>query len=293
MAEKSSPMHQQHSRRRFLQIAGATGFVVTATGNNYAVAQTPVAIESFTQSPVFDAQDLPPVAERVSEMPLVVQPRDSIGQYGGIWRSGLVGGNDTAWLARCVGYTNLVSWSPDWSEVVPNVAHAFESSEDGRHFTFHLRPGMKWSDGEPFSAADIEFYVNNIYRNPELTSSLGNNPFTVDVADDLTFTVSYEQPNGFALKDMCLPDADEWLRYPRHYLEQFHIEFNPNGIDALVAENEADNWVHLFQIKGSGIPGTPYSALWSNPELPRLHPWLLVEPYGDGNRVFLERNPYY
>ncbi len=42
-----------------------------------------------------------------------------------------------------------------------------------------------------------------------------------------------------------------------------------------------------------GIPGTPYNAQWSNPELPTLHAWRIVEPYGGGPRVVAERNPFY
>lgn len=288
------PKYHRHSRRRFLQVAGATGFVVAASGRgDYAVAQTPSAVGDVTEAPFFDGQELPPVAERISEMPLVLDPLESIGQYGGTWRTALVGGQDTAWLTRTVSYDHLVSWSPDWSEVIPNVAQSFEASEDGRSYTFQLRPGMKWSDGEPFSSADVEFYVNNFVRNEELNSALGDNPFTIEVQDELNFTVTYEDPNGFALQDMCTPSGSEWTRYPKHYLEQFHIDFNPDGIDALIEEAGAADWVELFRLKGGGIPGTPYDARWSNVDLPRLNAWVLTEPYGEGTRVHFERNPYY
>ena len=285
--------HRQ-SRRRFLQVAGATGFTVVASGlGDYAVAQTPAAIDTFSESPFLAGQDLPPVAERVGEEPLVLQPYEAIGEYGGVWRTALVGGQDTAWLNRTIGYDGLLTWSPDWSEVLPNLARAFEASEDGTRFTYHLRKGTKWSDGAPFTSADVEFYVNNIYRNEALTSSLGSNPFSIEVQDDVTFTIVYEQPNGFALQDMCTSAGGEWTRYPRHYLEQFHIDFNPDGVDALVEEAGVADWVELFRTKGAGIPGTPYNAVWSNAELPRLHAWKMIEPYGDGTRVTFERNPYY
>lgn len=288
------PRFQRHSRRRFLQVAGATGFVVAASGRgDYAVAQTPSDVGEVSQAPFFDGQDLPPVAERISDQPLVLNPVESIGQYGGTWRTALVGGQDTAWLTRTVSYDNLLSWAPDWSEVIPNVAQSFEASEDGRSFTFGLRPGMKWSDGEPFSSADVEFQVNNVYRNEQLTSALGDNPYTIEVQDDLTFTITYEDPNGFALQNMCTPGGADWTRYPRHYLEQFHIDFNPDGIDALIEEAGAVDWVELFRLKGGGIPGTPYDARWSNVDLPRLTAWVLTEPYGEGTRVRFERNPYY
>ncbi len=293
MSDKT-PFHLRHSRRRFLQVAGATGFTVVASGlGDYAVAQTPAAFENVTQAPVLEGQDLPPAIERIGDEPLVLRPHESVGQYGGILRSALIGGQDTAWLSRTVNYDNLVTWSTDWSEILPNVARAFEVSEDGRSYTFTLRRGMKWSDGAPFTSADVEFYVNNVYRNEDLTSSLGADPFTIEVTDDVTFTIIYDQPNGFALLRMCEVDGNEWIRYPRHYLEQFHNDFNPDGIGALIEEDGAADWIELFRRKGGGIPGTPYNSLWSNPELPRIHAWQLAEPYGDGTRVSFTRNPYY
>ncbi len=290
----SSLTSRRHSRRRFLQVAGAAGFTVTATARGgYAVAQTPTAIDGFTQAPSLDGQDLPPVAERVSQHPLVIPPVEEIGQYGGTWRTALVGAQDFPWLDRTVGYEYLIQWSPDWSEMIPNVAESFESSDDARSFTLRLRAGMRWSDGEPFTTADIDFYVNHVYRNEELSTTLGDNPFTVEIHDEVEFTIVYERPNGFALQDLCTWRGADWVQHPRHYLEQFHIEFNPDGIDALIEENGADDWVELFNMKGGSISGTSYNAINSNVDLPRLNGWRLVEPYGEGQRVRYERNPWY
>jgi peptide/nickel transport system substrate-binding protein len=289
-----SPFHQPWSRRRFLQISGAMGFTVAAGARGgLAVAQTPAGPAEISEAPFFEGQDLPPVAERIGEEPLVLDPIDSVGTYGGTWRTALIGGQDTAWLERTVNYDNLVTWAVDWSEVLPDVAKAYEVSEDGTSFTFHLRKGMKWSDGEPFTSADVEFYVNSVRNNTELNSAPPDNPFTIEVADEQTFTIVYEKPDGFALRHMCEAAGVDWTRYPRHYLEQFHKEFNPDGIDALIKEAGAADWIELFRKKGGGIPGTPYDARWANVDLPRLHAWKLVEPYGEGTRVRFERNPYY
>ena len=293
MAHGSSSL-PSFSRRRFLQVSGAMGFTVAATARGgYAVAQTPEVPAEISQSPFFDGQDLPPVAERIGEEPLVLNPIDSIGTYGGTWRTALIGGQDTAWLERTVNYDNLVTWSVDWSEILPDVAKSYEVSEDGRSYTFTLRRGMKWSDGEPFTSADVEFYVNSVRYNTELNPTAPDIEFSIEVADEQTFTITYETPHGFALQRICEAAGVDWTRYPRHYLEQFHIDFNPDGIDALIEENGAADWVELFRMKGAGIPGTPYDARWSNPDLPRLHAWKLVEPYGEGTRVRFERNPYY
>jgi peptide/nickel transport system substrate-binding protein len=269
------------------------GFTVATTaGGGYAVAQTPAVPADLSQSPMFDAADLPPVAERIGDMPLVLDPIDAVGTYGGTWRTALIGGQDTAWLERTVNYDNLLAWSVDWSEALPNLAHAYEVSDDGTQFTFHLRPGSKWSDGEPFTSADVEFYVNNVRNNVELNPAAADNPFTIEVADEVTFTVTFERPNGFHLRRLCQADGVNWTRYPRHYLEQFHKDFNPD-IDTLVQEAGLADWIELFRTMGDGIPGTPFDARWANHELPRMHAWRLVEPYGEGTRVRFERNPYY
>lgn len=290
---KASPVHQAFTRRRFLQVSGAMGFTVATTaGGGYAVAQTPAVPADLSQSPLLDALDLPPIAERIGDMPLVLDPIDAVGTYGGTWRTALIGGQDTAWLERTVNYDNLLAWSVDWSEALPNLAHAYEVSDDGTQFTFHLRPGSKWSDGEPFTSADVEFYVNNVRNNTELNPAPADNPFTIEVADEVTFTVTFERPNGFHLRRLCQADGVNWTRYPRHYLEQFHKDFNPD-IDALVQEGGFADWIELFRTRGDGIPGTPYDARWANPDLPRMHAWRLVEPYGEGTRVRFERNPYY
>ena len=58
------------------------------------------------QSPILDADvasgALPPVAERLPANPLVITPVESVGVYGGTWRSALRGGLDNAWIGRTV-----------------------------------------------------------------------------------------------------------------------------------------------------------------------------------------------
>ena len=135
---------QSWSRRRFLQVSGAMGFTVAAGARGgLAVAQTPAVPAEISESPFLEGQDLPPVAERIGEQPLVLDPIDGVGTYGGTWRTALIGGQDTAWLERTVNYDNLVTWAVDWSEVLPDIATAYEVSDDGTAFTFHLRKGMK------------------------------------------------------------------------------------------------------------------------------------------------------
>jgi peptide/nickel transport system substrate-binding protein len=104
---------------------------------------------------------LPPVAQRVSDEPEVVKPLESVGKYGGQLRFGLRGSSDYNHILRMVGAQGLVRWDPQYTKVIPNVAKSFEVDPSGKVFTFHLRKGMKWSDGKPFTADDIVFNVED------------------------------------------------------------------------------------------------------------------------------------
>jgi len=112
---------------------------------------------------------LPPLDERLPDNPLVVQPVERIGDYGGTWRSALLGGKDDPWIRRTLAYENLMRWTPDWSGVIPNIAESVEVNDDATQFTFRLRKGMKWSDGAPFTANDIRFWYEDLLLNPEFT----------------------------------------------------------------------------------------------------------------------------
>ena len=108
------------------------------------------------------AGKLPPVDQRVSSEPEVLKPLEGVGKYGGQLRFGLRGSSDYNNTLRMVGNQGLVRWNPTYTEVVPNVAASWDVSDDAKVFTFHLRPGMKWSDGTPFTADDVMFNMEDI-----------------------------------------------------------------------------------------------------------------------------------
>jgi peptide/nickel transport system substrate-binding protein len=266
------------------------------TGGQQAPATTRPT--SYTEAPqlaqLVREGKLPPVEGRLPQAPLVVQPVEQAGKYGGTWRMGLVGGADTALLIRTIGYDYLVRWDPEWEQVLPNVAESFTASPDAKEYTFKLREGLKWSDGQPYTADDIVFYVEDITKNKDLTSNRGDNPPEVRKIDEYTVTIAFAKANGLFLQNQATPAGDAWTRYPAHYLKQFHAKYNTTNLDQLVKEAGAKDWVELFRLKGAGISGTSYDARWQNPDLPTLLAWKITSPYG-GNvtRVVAERNPYY
>jgi len=244
---------------------------------------------------------LPPVEQRLPANPLVVQPVERAGTYGGDWRTALLGGQDTAWLVRTIAYENLMRWDREWKTLVPNIAESVETNPDATQFTFKLRKGMKWSDGQPFTADDLTFWYEDVLTNTELNPGgiqwdwmkTGNDePGKVTKVDDFTVVFKFARPNGLLLSRLATPDGAAPTRYPRHYLQQFHKKYNPN-VDQLASAGGTNEWVSLFRQKGDVVPGTPYDARWSNPELPTLAGWVVTTAYGEGSRVVAERNPFF
>lgn len=254
---------------------------------------------SAQQAPDFQAMvqsgELPPLSERLPANPLVVEPVDAIGQYGGVWRAGLRGGSDNAWIYRTVAYDQMLSWERDWSGVRPNVAASYEVSDDATTYTFHLREGMKWSDGEPFTAQDVEWWFNHVILNEELTPTVptwlrsGDTPASVTAVDDYTLQWQYAEPNGVLPLRLAAPGGPAPTSYPAHYMQQYHIDFNEDAT-ALAADAGFEDWILYFRDRnGGGCCG-----YYRDENLPVLWAWYLTTPYGENTTTIrAERNPYY
>lgn len=232
---------------------------------------------------------LPPVEERLPLHPLVVEPHERIGDYGGDWRTALLGGGDGATLVQTIGYDYLMRWTPQWTDVIPNVAESVEVNDDATEFLFRLREGMKWSDGHPFTTNDIVFWYQGVFNNHELTPAQPEilSGLEIEAIDDYTIAFRFPEPRGLFLQHLATPDGWAYTGYPRHYGEQFHIGYNED-VDALVEEAGLEDWTELFQ------QHLGWGARWQNPELPTLYAWSITRPYdGSTTRVVAERNPYY
>jgi peptide/nickel transport system substrate-binding protein len=242
------------------------------------------------------AGTLPPLDERLPTNPVVIEPIHSIGQYGGAMHHPLVG----SWPSRfysMMGAENLVTWTPDWDGIIPNVAESWDVNEDASEYIFHLREGMKWSDGEPLTVDDIMFWYNDIVRNPEVTFALPSwltvegEFVNVEKIDDYTVKFSFVGPYGLFLQRLATPSGSDMFEYPAHYMKQFHADYNTETLDQMVADSGHPSWVEFLKSKtGSRDAGNG----WTNPDLPVLYAWRITEPAG-GNvtRAVTERNPYY
>ncbi len=261
-------------------------------------------MSSFGEAPMLASQvesgDLPPVEERLPSDPLMITPYERIGDYGGEWRSAMVGGLDHIWMIRLMAYENLIRFTPEWSGVMENVAKSFSANAEATEFTFELREGLRWSDGALYTADDITFWYEDVLTNEDLTPTIatwlksGGEPLSVEKIDDYTVKFSFNTPNGLFLQNLASILGCGPTSYPRHYLEPFHINY-ADDIDSLIAEAGASDWVELFQSKGGVEPCFwTNTSFWQTTEVPTMHAWRLTSTYGGGSgRVVAERNPYY
>jgi len=65
-------------------------------------------------------------------------------------------------------YDTLIRRSPkDGQTIIPDLAHKWDISPDGKKYTFHLRKGVKFHDGAPFTAEDVKATFDRIARPPK------------------------------------------------------------------------------------------------------------------------------
>jgi peptide/nickel transport system substrate-binding protein len=319
--------HGQYSRRDFLQqtvLAGGGALLLgscTSGGKSSSGGLTPggaklPAVEGgvvvtdpakmpkkLSESPAFARQvaagKLPPVAERVGQDPLVIKPVHEIGTYGGELHRGYLGAADFQNPNRfCAGPDTLLYWDYTGKTLVPNLARGYELNKDGTVLTLHLRRGMKWSDGQPFTADDIIFWREDISLNKELAigpsilTILGR-PVKVEKVDD--FTVRYTSQVPYPLLPAFLASTNEGSGLtsggklgggtyaPKHYLSKFHPKYTSQAEADRVAKAAGfNNWPAFFHQQMD----------WTlNTKLPLLTPWVPTRPIND-SPYELEASPY-
>jgi peptide/nickel transport system substrate-binding protein len=115
---------------------------------------------------------LPPVGERIGQDPLIIAPLHEIGKYGGTPRRAFTGVVDNNTITRMgAGPDSFLYWDRDFESLVPNIARAYDVSSDGHVLMLYLRRGMHWSDGAPFTADDVMFWYEDMYRDLRVVAS--------------------------------------------------------------------------------------------------------------------------
>ena len=191
--------------------------------------------------------DLPSVADRLPSEPLVVVPYDGIGQYGGVLNalSNATESGTSDFLS--VRHVNLFRYSDDLQTLVPNVAKSWEWNDDFTQLTVQLRAGHKWSDGAPFTAADIVFWYDNLMMDTNVIAEAkdyalaGGEPMKVEALDDTTVRFTMAVPKPGLTETFSFTYVQPYQ--PKHFFAKFHPALDANAdanAQALGYENGYD-----------------------------------------------------
>ncbi len=116
-------------------------------------------------------------------------------------------------------FDGMVIRDADTLEIKPALAERWESSNKDLTWTFHLRRGLKWSDGQPVTADDVVFTLDVIY-DPKVDTTtrevlkVDGKPWKYKKVDDLTVEIDLPVPFGPFLDTVGFPIL------PKHKLEQ-------------------------------------------------------------------------
>jgi peptide/nickel transport system substrate-binding protein len=276
-----------------LVMAAAIGFAAGQAEEEQETAPSGGATQTggeFGEAPVLAemvaAGELPPVEDRLPEEPMVAAfEGDTVGVYGGDLQystTSLFGINK--WTRE-----SLLMFEKGGQTPIPALARDYDVSDDGRQYTFYLREGHKWSDGEPFTARDIMFWWEDIMNNENIRPTVpswleSGGPTEVTMVDDHTIRFEFAEPYALFPKVMCFNGAWEFEGTAFHYLKQFHADYqDEDTLNEMVDEAGFDDWVQLF--------GNRRNVL-RNTEAPTLNAWKLTQAW-PADRLIMERNPYY
>jgi peptide/nickel transport system substrate-binding protein len=116
-------------------------------------------------------------------------------------------------------YGSLMQYDKALNEVQPDLAESVEISDDKLLYTFKLRSGVKWHDGQPFTADDVKFSIER-QKNPDTGSPnayMYSEVADVKVVDPATVEVSFNKVQGPFLAFMASPWAS---MVPKHVVEE-------------------------------------------------------------------------
>jgi peptide/nickel transport system substrate-binding protein len=264
--------------------------VITATPKPMTYQEAPML------AALVKAGKLPPVAERLPIEPKVFKGMEGIGKYGGTMRRAFNGVSDR-W-----GPTKLVdrglTWFDDKFNIQPRLAKSWTVNATGSEWTFTLRKGVKWSDGQPMTSADFAWWYKNVAMNKELvpagnagaqyTSGAKSTPMTLETPDDYTVRFKFADPKPLFILGMGRqsPHAalgGPWV--PAHYMKQFHNDFvtDKAAYEKTWKDLKFPTWVAYYIEKDN----------WTlNPDRPGIGPWIAKNKLSE--EIYqMERNPYF
>ena len=165
--------------------------------------------------------------------PLSLDPHKA----NGTWENNIVGNM----------FVGLTTEDPK-GEPIPGMAERWETSEDGRTWTFYLRRAQ-WSDGEACDAHDFEFAFKRIL-DPENLAEYAALLYPIKNAEAVNSgQMTPDNVGVTALDDLTLQIE---LEHPAAYLPQLLMHYTAYPVPKHIVERHGDQWVQPQNIQVNG-----------------------------------------
>ncbi len=111
----------------------------------------------------------------------------------------------------------------------PELGTSWDISEDGKVYTFKLRPDVTWHDGQPFTSADVKFSFEEALLKFHSRTKAGLEPILerIETPDPATVVFTFKQPYGPLLQRL---DATEAPIIPKHIYEGKNLQEDPANL---------------------------------------------------------------
>jgi ABC-type transport system substrate-binding protein len=186
-------------------------------------------------------------------------------QYGGTFTTAYQGDVPTLDPAGSPGYEStqamyglyntLVTYAPTSSALVPSLAQSWTVTDGGKVYTFHLRPHVRFSNGDPFNAQDVVF---NLTRQINPKSASYAQSYYLDIAgaqayasgkatsvsglqalSTNTLRITLVQPEGYFLNILAMPTSD--IADPS-VVEQYGTAYSDHAVGT--GPYKLSEWIH-------------------------------------------------
>jgi peptide/nickel transport system substrate-binding protein len=277
------------SRREFVKISAvaAAGALVGACAKTSVEepTATPKAAEpTATTAPAPTPEPEASVDERLPAQPMVLEPVEELGQYGGtvVWMQN----GELPSMLQLVNFDeNHLKFSREGTTALrPNLVSSYEWNADATEIVLNFRQGIKWSDGESLTANDWVWWWENLVLDENIGipaptgTAVGGEKMTLEKLDDYTLKCTFPGPNPLFLPQINRGGGTRGTCYqvvPAHFLEQYHYKFNTDLSNTDVADLR-DRFNNRYQY----------------PDIPHFGPFAVTE-FTTGEKAALDRNPYY
>ncbi|HLW60324.1 MAG TPA: peptide ABC transporter substrate-binding protein [bacterium] len=139
----------------------------------------------------------------------------------------------------------------DTGHIVAVAARAWEVSKDGLTYTFHLRPGMRWSDGHPVTAADFEYAWKRV-ADPAIASDYASALYPIKGALDYNKGTT-KTSAGVAIKAADTLTLRVTLTEPAAYFPRLVSTWNYLPVPRWQVEKYGKKWVEPGNHVGNGM----------------------------------------